>query len=143
MKKTPSRSASIKGYLKAPNPAAAALLSKMNYSRAERVQVKKEFLRMLVKMELDDARMTLITGFFERYLKLSEQEEITLQAEIKTLPEEEEEAVMKIETSWHKKGRQASLYEVAEKMLREGFSIEQIKKITELSEEEIKKLKQT
>ncbi|WLR51870.1 Rpn family recombination-promoting nuclease/putative transposase [Bacillus tianshenii] len=132
-------------YLNAPNPAAAALLSKMNYNRAERVQVKKEFLRMLVKMELDDARMTLLTGFFERYLKLSEREEVTLQAEITTLPQEEEEAVMKIETSWHKKGREegrkSSLYEVAEKMLREGFSIEQIKKITELSEEEIEKLK--
>ncbi|WLR50621.1 Rpn family recombination-promoting nuclease/putative transposase [Bacillus tianshenii] len=140
-------------YLKAPNPAAAALLSKMNYSKAERVQVKKEFLRMLVKMELDDARMTLITGFFERYLKLNPQEETELRAEITTLPEEEEEAVMKIETSWHKKGREEGLQEgkqeglregiqaVARKMLQKGLTIEEIKEFIDLPEEEIKKLK--
>lgn len=39
------------------------------------VQVKLEFLRMLVRMELGPARMTILTGFFETYLKLNEEEE--------------------------------------------------------------------
>ncbi|WLR51759.1 Rpn family recombination-promoting nuclease/putative transposase [Bacillus tianshenii] len=64
---------------------------------------------------------------------------------------------MKIETSWHKKGREEGRQEgiqegrqeglrevkkeVARKMLQEGFAVEQIMKITDLSEEEVAKLK--
>ncbi|HHY22122.1 MAG TPA: hypothetical protein GX525_09680 [Bacilli bacterium] len=46
-------------YIEQPNPVAAALLSKMGYRQDERIQVKKEFLRLLVKLELDPARMNL------------------------------------------------------------------------------------
>ncbi len=42
-----------RNYIRSNNPAAAALLSKMGYQEKERVQVKLEFLRMLVRMELD------------------------------------------------------------------------------------------
>src|SRR5699024_571846 len=48
----------------ADNPAAAALLSKMGYDEKERVQMKKEFLRMITRMELDPAKERLIYGFF-------------------------------------------------------------------------------
>ncbi|WLR51785.1 hypothetical protein LC040_02450 [Bacillus tianshenii] len=56
---------------------------------------------------------------------------------------------MKIETSWHKKGREEGKQEglregiqvMAQKMLQEGFAVELIKEITDLSEEEIAKLK--
>lgn len=47
----------------AANPGAAALLSKMGYSASEKVQVKREFLRMIVKMELTPAKMRLGLGF--------------------------------------------------------------------------------
>ena len=71
-----------RNYIRSNNPAAAALLSKMGYQEKERVQVKLEFLRMLVRMELDPARTTLLTGFFETYLKLNEEEEEQLEEEI-------------------------------------------------------------
>src|SRR5690625_4612176 len=51
-------------YIRSDNPAAAALLSKMGYEEKERVQVKKEFLRMITRMELDPAKERLIYGFF-------------------------------------------------------------------------------
>lgn len=38
-------------YIQSNNPVAAALLSKMGYQKQERVQVKLEFLRMLVHLE--------------------------------------------------------------------------------------------
>lgn len=38
-----------RSYIKSNNPVAAALLAQMGYSNEERVQVKKEFLRMLVR----------------------------------------------------------------------------------------------
>ncbi|WP_338033018.1 hypothetical protein [Lentibacillus sediminis] len=50
-------------YIKSDNPVAAALLSKMNYTDEERVQVRVEFLRMMTRMELDPDRARLIKGF--------------------------------------------------------------------------------
>jgi hypothetical protein len=59
-------------YIHSSNPVSAALLSKMGYSQIERIQVKKEFLRRLAKMEINSAKMELIYGFFETYLSLNE-----------------------------------------------------------------------
>ncbi|HLR52987.1 MAG TPA: hypothetical protein VK072_08965 [Candidatus Avamphibacillus sp.] len=36
----------------------------MGYDEKERVQMKKEFLRMITRMELDPAKERLIYGFF-------------------------------------------------------------------------------
>ena len=71
------------------NPIVAAFLSKMNYTEKERIQVKLEFLRMVSRMELDPAKMELIYGFFETYLKLNEKEEKQMHEEINKLPREE------------------------------------------------------
>lgn len=54
----------------------------MGYKQEERIEVKKEFLRMITRMELDPARQRLIYGFFESYLKLTEQEEELLMDEV-------------------------------------------------------------
>ncbi|WLR50126.1 hypothetical protein LC040_12650 [Bacillus tianshenii] len=48
---------------------------------------------------------------------------------------------MKIETSWHKKGREEGRQEVVRKMLQKGLTVEEIKEFIDLSEEEIEKLK--
>jgi hypothetical protein len=61
----------------------------MGYRPEEKVQVKLEFLRMLTKMRLDPARMTLLTGFFETYLQLTKNEEEILETELHKLPVEE------------------------------------------------------
>lgn len=150
------KSKNWRDYLKQDNPVAAALLSKMGYSEEEKVQVKKEFLRMLVRLELDPVKTELIAGFFETYLKLTEDEEKQLMDEIKTLERKEEGKVMQLTTSWHEKGREEgikegikegievgkkeTLMEVARTMLKEGFTIEQIEKATKLSIETIKSL---
>lgn len=131
-------------YLKQDNPVAAALLSKMGYAKEEKVQVKLEFLRMLTRLELDPARIDLIADIFETYLRLNESEEDKLQAEIRKLNPEEEAKVMEITTSWHEKGmkegeKKAEL-KIARKMLEENYDIEQIRKITGLSVEVIKKI---
>ena len=69
------------------------------------MQVKLEFLRMLVRMELDPTRMTLLTGFFETYLRLNEEEEKQVEAEIGKIDAKEVEVIMEITTSWEQKGR--------------------------------------
>ncbi|WP_235370300.1 hypothetical protein [Caldibacillus thermoamylovorans] len=75
-------------FIQSNNPVAAALLCKMGFTEEERVEVKKEFLRMLVRMQLDPARQRLIYGFFERYLKLTDEEEKVLMQEVNKLDPE-------------------------------------------------------
>ena len=94
-----------RSYIHTNNLVAAALLSKMGYSDKERVQVRKEFLRMLVKMELNPAKATLINGFFETYLSLNEEEEEELMEEIKQLDKNEAEQIFELPNSWRDKGR--------------------------------------
>ncbi len=76
-------------YIRHDNPVAAALLSKMGYNEDEKVEVKKEFLRMLIRLELDEAKQRLLFGFFETYLRLSDEEEIRLRNEVNTMEEKE------------------------------------------------------
>ncbi|GGB38793.1 transposase [Lentibacillus populi] len=113
-------------YITSDNPAAAALLSKMNYKEEERVQVKKEFLRMIVNMQPDPAKERLIYGFFESYLKLNEEEEEQLMEEIKHM--DEADRIMEIPISYEEKGkekgREEGIRRVALEMLRKGTAID-------------------
>ncbi|MBM4763113.1 Rpn family recombination-promoting nuclease/putative transposase [Bacillus sp. B15-48] len=134
-----------RNYIHSNNPVAAALLSKMGYSEKEKVQVKKEFLRMLVRLELNPAKAQLINGFFESYLSLNKSEEEKLMKEIKQLGDQESEQIFKLPNSWREKGliegRKEAKKEDAIEMLKEGLSIDLIIKITKLSRDEIEKLK--
>lgn len=134
-------------YLQSDNPVAAALLSKMGYTDEEKVQVKREFLRMIVKMELTPAKMRIILGFFEKYLILDEEEEETLMEEIKQM--DESESIMHLPISWEEKGKQEGRKEgekearraIALEMLKEGASIDFIIKVTKLDRTEIEEFK--
>jgi predicted transposase/invertase (TIGR01784 family) len=139
------------------NPAAAALMSKMGYLRNEKVQVKKEFRRMLIRLQLDLARKKLLTGFFETYLKLNKREEEQLKTELNQLPEEEVDKIMELTTSWHEQGRREgeadgiikgkkdgkleNKLETARNMLAKGFSNDLIMELTGLTSDEFAKLK--
>ncbi|ASN06461.1 RpnC/YadD family protein [Virgibacillus necropolis] len=128
-------------YITSNNPVAAALLSKMGYTEDEKIQVKKEFLRMLVKMEIDPARSELLNGFFETYLSLNKTEEEKLMEEINQLSQDESERILKLPNSWREKGIQEEKEKIALEMLKEGLSIELIAKVTHLGLDEIEELK--
>jgi len=66
---------------------------------------------MLARMRLDPARMTLLTGFFETYLQLTQAEEEEFLEELQTLAPAEVAKMMEITTSWHEKGRAEGLVE--------------------------------
>ena len=92
-------------YLKKDNPAAAALMSCMNYTEAEKKQIKVEFLKMLLRLKLDPARMQLLMGFFDTYLVLNEEEEAEVKQALKEeLPPEEVKEMAEILTAYHKMG---------------------------------------
>ena len=148
-------------YIRRDNPVAAALLSKMGYNESEKVEVKKEFLRMLVRLELDEAKQRLLFGFFETYLRLSEAEEIQLRNEVSQMETKEAKQVMELIVSYEqrgmekgiqqgvkqgmKQGRQKGIEEgkidIAKKMLAKGYDVDTIHELTGLPAEKIEQLK--
>lgn len=136
-------------YIRHDNPVAAAMLSKMGYNEEEKVEVKKEFLRMLTRLELDEARQRLLFGFFETYLRLSEEEEVRLRDEVKTMEEKEAAKVMELIVSYEQKGMEKGIekgmekakLDVAKRMLAKGFDADTIHELTGLPLETIEQLK--
>ncbi|MGG2947853.1 DUF4351 domain-containing protein, partial [Geobacillus stearothermophilus] len=150
-----------RAYIRHDNPVAAALLSKMGYNEEEKVEVKKEFLRMLVRLELDEAKQRLLFGFFETYLRLSEEEEAKLRNEVSQMETKEAKQVMELIVSYEqrgmekgiqqgvkqgmKQGRQKGIEEgkidIAKKMLAKGYDVDTIHELTGLPAEKIEQLK--
>jgi hypothetical protein len=93
-------------YLRQENPVAAALMAKMQIQPQDRPTVKLECLRLLTTLRLDPARMQLISGFIDTYLRLNAQEEQRFQTQLSTLGLVQQEEVMEIVTSWMEQGRQ-------------------------------------
>ncbi|MFH7024652.1 MAG: Rpn family recombination-promoting nuclease/putative transposase [Heteroscytonema crispum UTEX LB 1556] len=93
-------------FLRQQNPVATALMAKMNIAPTERRQVKFECLRLLATLRLDPARMQMISGFIDTYLRLNAEEEGLLQANIANMEAREQEVVMQIVTSWMEQGKQ-------------------------------------
>ncbi|MBD2488934.1 DUF4351 domain-containing protein [Aulosira sp. FACHB-615] len=96
-------------YLQQQNPVASALMAKMNIAPQDRPRVKSECLRLLATLQLDPARMQLISGFIDSYLRLNAQENQIFQAEIAQFEPTQQEVVMQIVTSWMEEGIQQGL----------------------------------
>lgn len=79
-------------------------MAKMNIVPEERPRVKLECLRLLATLRLDPARMQLISGFIDTYLKLNTAEEEIFRADINQITPDEQEVVMQIVTSWMEQG---------------------------------------
>ncbi len=108
-------------FLKQENPVAAALMAKMNIAKQERRQVKLECLRLLATLRLDPARMKLISGFVDTYLRLSTAEEKLFQADIARIEPNQQEVVMQIVTSWMEEGLQQGLQQGLNQGLNQGL----------------------
>jgi len=102
-------------YIRHPNPVASALMSKMAMKPDERPRVKLECLRLLATLKLDRARMQLISGFIDTYLKLTESEMSRFQSEVKDVRGKEQKRVMQIVTSWMEEGIQQGLIQGQQK----------------------------
>lgn len=93
-------------FVRQPNPIASALMAKMNMAPEERPRVKLECLRLLATLRLDPARMQLISGFVDTYLRLNAEEEQLFRNELDRIEPEQQESVMQIVTSWMEQGLQ-------------------------------------
>ncbi|ATA58776.1 hypothetical protein GS458_0314 [Geobacillus stearothermophilus] len=127
--------------------------------------MKKEFLRMLVRLELDEAKQRLLFGFFETYLRLSEEEEAKPRHEVSQMETKEAKRVMELIVSYEqrglekgiqqgieqgikqgmKQGRQEGIEEgkldVVKRMLAKGYDVDTIHELTGLPMEKIERMK--
>ena len=93
-------------FLQKENPVASALMAKMKIAYKDHPKVKSECLRMLATLRLNRAKMKVISGFVDTYLKLSGEEEKIFQETIAQFEPAKKEAVMEIVTSWQLQGRE-------------------------------------
>ena len=92
-------------FLERENPVAATLMAKMKIDSCERPKVKAECLRLMITLQLNPAKMQLISGFVDTYLRLNTEEEAMFQSELSTMELVEQEQIMQITTSWKEEGR--------------------------------------
>lgn len=111
-----------RNFLNQPNPVAAALMAKMDFQPQERVRVKLECLRMLVTLQLNPAKIELISGFIDTYLRLNTAEEEELNTELKQANLVEEEQIMEIVTSWMEKGIEQGEQKIIKRQLQRRFN---------------------
>ncbi|WP_341531342.1 Rpn family recombination-promoting nuclease/putative transposase (plasmid) [Nostoc sp. UHCC 0302] len=131
---------SWRDYLTQPNPVAAALMAKMNIPASERPFVKAECLRLLATLKLDPARMQLISGFVDTYLRLDPMEEQAFQTVIDTMGLAQREEIMEIVTSWEQKAAQKTREEIALNLLQREMVIEEVAQVTGLNIEQVQEL---
>jgi Domain of unknown function (DUF4351) len=93
-------------FMKQANPVASALMAKMKIAPRDRHRVKLECLRLLATLKLDPARMRLISGFVDSYLRLTREEERRFERAIVSsgLAPAEKEQIMEVITSWMQAG---------------------------------------
>ena len=111
-------------FLTRQNPVASALMSKMSIAPEDRPKVKAECLRLLVTLKLNPAKMQLISGFIDTYLRLNKIEEDKFQIEVGTLITEEKEEVMQIVTSWMEEGIEKGIERGIERGIEKGIERE-------------------
>ncbi|MEH1826505.1 MAG: DUF4351 domain-containing protein [Nostoc sp.] len=110
-------------YLQQQNPVASALMAKMNIAPKDRPRVKSECLRLLATLQLDPARIQLISGFIDTYLRLNAQEEEIFQTEIAQFEPTQQEVVMQIVTSWMESGIQQGELKIIQRLLTKRIGV--------------------
>jgi predicted transposase/invertase (TIGR01784 family) len=100
-------------------------------------------------LDVDEAKQRLLMGFFEIYVKLSDEEEQQLRNEVEQMETKEKEQMLEFIISYEQKGKMEGLKEgakqekiqIAKKMLLKGYDLQTIHDLTELPIEEIEKMK--
>ncbi|MEI6381175.1 MAG: DUF4351 domain-containing protein, partial [Cyanobacteriota bacterium ELA615] len=70
------------------------------------------------------ARMQLISGFVDTYLKLNQLEELEFKKEVSTFSKPEQESVMQITTSWMEQGIEQGLEQGLQRGIEKGLNRE-------------------
>jgi hypothetical protein len=94
-----------RSYINSNNPAAAALMTRMNYRKKEAIKVKVAIARMIARMQLDQAKSALITIFSDTYIPLDEDKRLEFHNILyKEMNQLEVEKYMEYTTYYHTQG---------------------------------------
>ncbi|MBP2112459.1 Rpn family recombination-promoting nuclease/putative transposase [Paenibacillus silagei] len=149
-------------FIDSDNAVAAALLAKMGYTTREAREVRREFLRMFMKLRarLDQGRLALIMSVADLYFKPDRAQDEEILRELIDDYSEEGEVIMELMPAWKRwgyeegiaegmekgiekgkaEGKEEGQAETIRKLLLHGFSPEVVSKAVELPLDEIKKL---
>ena len=106
-----------------PNPAAATLMTRMEFAAHDRPRVKLECLRILAGLKLERSRLRFLIGFGEQYLALTPEEAGIFQCELEhsDIQPKERRAMMDLTNSWEQKGIERGRHEGREEGREEGL----------------------
>jgi len=114
-------------------------MAKMHIASEDRPAVKAECLRLLTSLDLDAARMQLISSFVDSYLRLNVEEAYVFRQTVATFSAPQRERSMKLMTSWKlegiEEGRIAQSQKIEIQQLRRRFG-----DLTETQEARIRRL---
>ncbi|MEK4008192.1 Rpn family recombination-promoting nuclease/putative transposase [Paenibacillus sp. FSL H3-0333] len=157
-------------FIDSDNAVAAALLAKMGYTTREARDVRREFLRMFMKLKtrLDQGRLALVMSVADLYFKPDRAQDEEIIKELMVQYPEEGEAIMELMPAWKRWGYEEGIAEgieqgiekgieqgiergieqgvekgqaeIIRKLLLHGFTPEEVSKAVELPVEKIKKL---
>ncbi|WP_127583917.1 Rpn family recombination-promoting nuclease/putative transposase [Paenibacillus koleovorans] len=141
-------------FIDSSNPIAAALLSKMGYTKSERRQVRTSFLRMILRLtaKLDQARLALIMSFADLYFEPVEEEDKSIMDQLRKEYPIESEQFSELMPAWKRwgfeegvakgmeegieqgieQGRKQEKLEIAATLHSKGFTIDEISEMTKL-----------
>jgi hypothetical protein len=108
-------------FVRSNNPVASALMARMSIAPEDRPRVKVECLRLLATLRLDHAKMQMIAGFVDAYLRLNPDEEQLFRTEVEVLTPDDKETVMQLTTSWERNGMHRGKTELIVRLLRRRF----------------------
>ena len=98
-------------FLQQKNPVAASLMAKMKIAHEDRPIVKAECLRLLVTLKLDPAKMSLVSGFVDTYLRLNPAQLQVFNTQLDKMDVAEKQQIMslcslsvQLTTSWKEEG---------------------------------------
>ncbi|HEX4947410.1 MAG TPA: DUF4351 domain-containing protein [Blastocatellia bacterium] len=133
-------------YLRQDNTVAAALMAKMGFASEERVEVKKECLRMIARLKYGPEKMRFLAGFVDTYLRLNAEEHKKLVAALQELPHRERKTAVEFMTSWEEMGWNRGVQRERDLVLRQfirrigALSNQAQARIARLSLEQVKSL---
>src|SRR3989442_1042301 len=80
--------------------------AKMRFAKADRPRVKLECLRLLISLRLNRAKMQLIAGFVDAYLRFGEEEHRKFLDAVTAVDPPEQEQLMAVQYSFREFGIQ-------------------------------------
>jgi hypothetical protein len=113
------RNLDYRQYLDSNNPLAYGLMAKMDYNRQERVRLKADFLRWILKFPLDPARRNLLVEFVETYVPLAGQEQTQFQQLVHG--DNQYQQVQQMITSYEKEGIKKGIQQGKQEGIKEGI----------------------